>query len=307
MIFRSISELKTIAAPLVVAAGVFDGVHLGHQTLIRRALENACCRDAACVILTFDPHPAQFLRPASAPRLLTSTAHKIRLIQQLGAEHILLLSFNAALAALPAAEFIYLLSLHTHFLREICVGYNWSFGRKREGNIPLLRRLSTKFGFRVTEIGAVEMGGETISSTRIRDLIQSGDLHSAAKLLGRKYTILGTVVRGVGRGRSIGFPTANLATHNELFPPDGVYAVHIQIDGAIFSGVTNIGIRPTFPPTSQRTLEVHLLDYSGSLYGKDAEVSFEVYLRKEHKFHSLQLLRTQIEKDIHLARALLKK
>ncbi|ALJ56334.1 Riboflavin biosynthesis protein RibF [Candidatus Xiphinematobacter sp. Idaho Grape] len=307
MIFRSISELKTIAAPLVVAAGVFDGVHLGHQTLIRRALENACCRDASCVILTFDPHPAQFLRPASAPRLLTSTAHKIRLIQQLGAEHILLLSFNAALAALPAAEFIYLLSLHAPFLREICVGYNWSFGRRREGNIPLLRRLSTKFGFRVTEIGAVEMGGETISSTRIRDFIQSGDLHSAAKFLGRKYTILGTVVRGEGRGRSIGFPTANLATHNELFPPDGVYAVHTQIDGAIFSGVTNIGTRPTFPPASQRTLEVHLLDYSGSLYGKDAKVCFEVFLRKEHKFHSLQLLRTQIEKDIHLARALLKK
>jgi riboflavin kinase/FMN adenylyltransferase len=153
----------------------------------------------------------------------------------------------------------------------------------------------------------VEIDGKTISSTRIRDCIQSGDLHSAAKFLGRKYTILGTVVKGEGRGRSIGFPTANLATHNELFPPDGVYAVYTQIDGVIFSGVTNIGTRPTFPLASQRILEVHLLDYSGSLYGKDIEVCFEVYLRKEHKFHSLQLLRTQIEKDARTARAILKK
>lgn len=306
MIFRSISELKIIAAPLVIAVGVFDGVHLGHQALIRRALENAQCGGALCIILTFDPHPAQLLHPTSAPRLLTSTTHKIRLIQQLGAEHILLLSFNAELAALPAAEFIHLLSSHAPSLREICVGYNWAFGRRREGNTLLLRQLSTKFGFRVTEIDAVKIDGGAISSTRIRDCIRSGDLHSAAKFLGRKYTVFGTVVRGEGRGHSMGFPTANLAVHNELFPPDGVYAVYTKIDGIVFPGVTNIGTRPTFSLPSQQTLEVHLLDYSGSLYGKDIEVCFEAYLRKEHKFPNPQLLRTQIEKDANLARAVLR-
>lgn len=306
MILHSISELRAIAAPLVVAAGVFDGVHLGHQTLIRRALENARYGDALCLILTFDPHPAQLLHPTSALRLLTSTAHKIRLIQQLGAEHILVLSFNAAFAALSATEFIHLLSLHIPSLQEICVGYNWLFGRRREGNVLLLRQLSTKFGFRVTEIGAVKIDGRAVSSTRIRDCIQSGDLHSTAKFLGRKYTILGTVVKGEGRGHSIGFPTANLAT-NELFPPDGVYVVYARVDGNMFPGVTNIGTHPTFCLASQRILEVYLLDYSGSLYGKDIEVCFEAYLRKERKFPSPQLLRTQIEQDVRAARAILQR
>lgn len=306
MIFHSISELQTLSDPLVLAAGVFDGVHLGHQTLIRHALESARYGSAVCMILTFDPHPAQFLRPSCAPRLLTSTAHKVRLIQSLGVEHILILSFNAALAKLAAAEFISLLIMYIPHLRQICVGYDWSFGRGREGDILLLRKLGTKFGFQVTDIGAVEIDGHTISSTRIRDFIQSGDLLAAAKCLGRKYTILGTVVKGEGRGSSIGFPTANLDTRNELFPPNGVYAVHVQIDGTIFSGVTNVGTRPTFHLTSHRMLEVHLFEFSDNLYGKAIEVCFEAYLRKEHKLPNLQSLRTQIEKDICIARRILR-
>ncbi len=305
MILHSFQELKSLPDPLVIAAGVFDGVHLAHQTLIHRALEDAryVSTSASCVVLTFDPHPAQILRPAHAPRLLTSTPHKIRLLQELGIKDILILPFDAKLAALPAAQFIQLLIQNAPSLCEICVGHNWSFGQGRKGNVDLLRELGAQLGFRVTEIGMIEMDGKPISSTRIREAIQAGDLTSAAKYLGRAYTILGTVVPGDSRGRSIGFPTANLATHNELFPPNGVYAVHVLVDRDIYPGVANIGVRPTVSSSLQRILEVHLLDYSENLYGRELEVRFEAYLRPENKFENIRALQTQIQADIRRARA----
>lgn len=305
MIFHSIQELKSLSGPLVIAAGVFDGVHLGHQTLIRRALESARYCSGSCMVLTFDPHPAQFLRPAHAPHLLTSTLHKIRLIQDLGVTHFLILPFNAELAGLSATKFIHLLAQYAPTLHEICVGYNWSFGHGRKGDIHLLRKLSAKFSFQVTEIRVVEVDDEAVSSTRIRYAIQAGDFSSAAKYLGREYAILGTVVRGTARGHSIGFPTANLATHSELFPPNGVYAVRVQTNSLIYPGVANIGVRPTVSSSTQRILEVHLLDFSGDLYGEDIEVRFKAYLRPETRFPSLQALQLQIEKDIRKARNIL--
>ncbi len=298
MILHSIPELKSLLNPLVIAAGVFDGVHLGHQTLIRRALEDARSYGASCVVLTFDPHPAQFLRPSRAPHLLTSTSHKIRLLQDLGIQYFLILPFNAELAGLSAHRFVELLVQNAPSLCEICVGYNWNFGKGRKGNVDLLRQLGPELGFQVIEIGMVEMEGEAISSTRIRHAIQRGDLSSAAKYLGREYTILGTVATGEARGRFIGFPTANLAAHNELFPPNGVYAVHVLLEGKVHRGVANIGIRPTVSSSTQRLLEVHLLDFSADIYGKDLEVRFESYLRAEIKFPDIQALRIQIEKDI---------
>lgn len=303
MILHSFQELKSLSGPIVIAAGVFDGVHLAHQTLIHRALENARYVSASAIILTFDPHPAQILRPAQAPRLLTSTPHKIRLLQELGIKDILILPFDAQLAALPARQFIELLVQHAPSLCEICVGHNWSFGQGRQGNVDLLRELGSQLGFRVTEIGMIELDGKPISSTRIREAIQAGDLTSAAKCLGRTYTILGTVVPGDSRGRSLGFPTANLAARNELFPPNGVYAVHVLVNQKIYLGVANIGVRPTVSSSSQRILEVHLLDFSDNLYGKDLEVRFEAYLRPENKFESIQALQNQIQADIQHARA----
>ena len=241
-------------------------------------------------------------RPERAPRLLTSTPHKLRLIRTLGIEHRLVIPFDRAFAATPPDEFIRQLA-SACVLREICVGHQWSFGKGRAGNLELLARLGPQLGFAEIGIPAVEIDGEVVSSTLIRGAVESGDLVKAARLLGREYTVLGTVVAGARLGRQLGFPTANLAAHNEQFPPNGVYAVEVQRNGSRLRGVANIGVRPTIAaPDGQRLLEVHLFDFAQEIYGEDLEVTFRHFLRPEQKFPSLEVLRTQIARDAATAR-----
>ena len=227
-VLHSLSELAPIPTPLCVAIGVFDGVHLGHQSLIqprhRRGREDA----------RLAPWFSRFTRirheccvPHSAPHLLTSTPHKLRLIEELGCEYLLQLSFDPAFAAQPPEVFIESLVRSASALRMICVGHNWAFGKGRTGNVALLSGLGEKFGFETVEIEPVEIDGELVSSTRIRKAVETGDFETARRFLGRDYTILGTVQTGAGRGHGIGFPTANLSAHNERFPPNGVYAVRV--------------------------------------------------------------------------------
>jgi riboflavin kinase/FMN adenylyltransferase len=286
-----------------LAIGVFDGVHLGHQAVIQRAGEDARRGEGAAVVVTFDPHPVRVLRPDQAPRLLSSTAHKKRLIQPLGAEYLLILPFDLDFAATPPEQFIRDLAAACHPLREICVGHTWSFGKGRAGNLELLAKLGDQLGFQEVGVPAVEIDGQIVSSTLIRGSIEAGDFAGAARLLGRDYTILGTVVEGDRLGRTLGFPTANLSAHNEQFPPNGVYAVEASLVGRTLAGVANIGVRPTIRNASgERIFEVHLFDFQQEIYGLDLEIRFRAFLRGEQKFANLDDLRLQIGRDAEAAK-----
>jgi riboflavin kinase/FMN adenylyltransferase len=305
-IFRSISELSKLDGPLFLAIGVFDGVHLGHQAVISTSAEHAQSANGTPVVVTFDPHPMKVLRPKEAPHLLTATQHKIKLIRNLGVQHLLVIKFDKAFAATAPEDFVQQLVTHSKPLREICVGHEWSFGKGRRGNLALLRKLGAQFDFQVVGIPAVALGnGEPVSSTAIRHAIEAGDLAKAAEMLGREYTILGTVVRGDNLGKKIGFPTANLSAHSEQFPPNGVYFAQATLDGVVYPGVVNLGYRPTVSSgKSERVLEIHLLDFDRDIYDRDLEVRFVRYLRPEQKFENVGPLARQIELDVQQARRL---
>lgn len=297
-----LADLHQIPGPVVLAIGVFDGVHLGHRAVIERALADAHTLAGSAIVVTFDPHPARVLRPDKAPRLLTSTAHKLRIIHSLGAAQVLALPFSDEFASTEPADFIRALAAACS-LREICVGHEWAFGKGRAGNLALLGQLGHELDFEEVGVAAVEVDGAVVSSTVIRAAIAAGELSKAARLLGRDYSILGTVKRGDQLGRRLGFPTANLAAHNEQFPPNGVYAVDALIDGQAHRAVANIGVRPTIAhATGERLLETHVLDFSGDLYDSDMEIVFRRFLRTEQKFPSLDALKAQIAADAESAR-----
>ena len=305
MLLRAIPELARVAGPVFLAIGVFDGVHPGHRAVIRRACDDAARVDGTAVVVTFDPHPATILRPGQAPRLLTSTAHKVRLVSSQGAACLLIIPFDAEFAATPPDLFIRSLAAACT-LREICVGHEWSFGRGRAGNLDMLRALGDELGFDEVGVEAVRVEGEIISSTLIRACVQSGDLARAEKFLGRPYSVLGTVIAGQRLGRTLGFPTANLSAHREQFPPDGVYAVEAEVRGQRRIGVANIGVRPTVAAAGgERLLELHIFDFSGDIYHEDVEVTFRHFLRGEKRFDGIDELRAQIEIDSAAARSLL--
>lgn len=301
-ILRSIPELALIPGPVFLAIGVFDGVHLGHQAVISTAARHAAAAAGTAVVVTFDPHPAKFLRPHESPRLLTATRHKIALIRQLGVSHLLVLKFDRELASTPPDEFVRQLAAAARPLQEICVGQEWSFGKNRAGDLALLQKLGAELDFDVVGVEPVTSAGRIVSSTAIRQAVETGDFATAATMLGREYSILGTVESGSRMGRSLGFPTANLSAHSEQFPPNGVYAAEAQLEGKQLHGVINLGVRPTVAGGSpERVLELHLFDFDRNIYGTDIEVRFLRYLRPEQKFENLAALRAQIARDVEEA------
>ena len=304
-ILRSIPELERLRGPLFLAIGVFDGVHRGHQAVISTSADHAAASNGTPVVVTFDPHPEKVLRPQAAPHLLSATEHKIALIRALGVEHLLIITFDKQFAATEPEDFVRKLVIHSKPLREICVGHEWSFGKNRRGNLDLLEKLGAKFNFDVVGIPPVKINGAVVSSTAIRQAIEKGDWAKAAEMLGREYTILGTVTRGDNLGKKIGFPTANLSAHSEQFPPNGVYVAEARIDGELYRGVINLGIRPTVSSgKSERVLEIHLFDFNRDIYGHDVEVRFLKFLRSEKKFQDLDTLVQQIRQDVEQARQL---
>jgi riboflavin kinase / FMN adenylyltransferase len=304
-ILRSIPELSRLPGPIFLAIGVFDGVHLGHQAVISTSAAHARAANGTPVVVTFDPHPEKILRPDKAPHLLTATPHKITLIRDLGVGHLLIIPFDKQFAATEPEDFAEQLVKHSKSLREICVGHEWSFGKNRRGNLELLKKLGAQFDFNVVGIPEVKVNGELVSSTMIRHAVEAGDLRKAAEMLGREYTILGTVVPGADLGKKIGFPTANLSAHNEQFPPNGVYFAEARFGGVAYPGVVNLGYRPTVSSSkTARVLEIHLLDFDRDIYGEDLEVRFIRYLRPEKKFENINALVHQIERDVQCAREL---
>ena len=300
---RSISELARLPGPLFLAIGVFDGVHRGHQAVISTSTRHAHSADGTPVVVTFDPHPARILRPEQAPHLLTATQHKIALIRALGVGHLLVVKFDKNFAATSPENFVEQLVQNSKPLREICVGHEWSFGKNRAGNLDLLQKLGARFDFNVVGIPPVKVNGTVVSSTAIRQAVEAGEFAKAASMLGREYTILGTVSGGEKLGKKIGFPTANLSAHSEQFPPDGVYFAEAWLDGVLLHGVVNLGFRPTVSSGQpERILEIHLLDFEQDIYGKDLEIRFVRYLRPEKKFENVDALIRQIKVDVRQAR-----
>ncbi len=303
---HTISDLRLAPGPHFLAIGVFDGVHLGHQAVIRQALRHTGERGGSAVVVTFHPHPERILSPATAPRLLTSTQHKILLLRRMGVENMLIIPFDEEFAATPAEDFVRQLVEAGDPLAGICVGQEWVFGKGARGNVDLLRKMGGAHNFVVEAADPVTVKGEVVSSTRIRGYVQEGDFVAAGNLLGRRFTIHGNVAQGAGLGRQIGFPTANLKTHNEQFPPDGVYAIVAHRGTQNLPGIANLGWRPTVAQEDpQRLLEVHLFNFDEDLYGQDLEISFHGRIRDEQKFTGLNELKGQISRDIRIAQRIL--
>ena len=306
-LMRSIDDLSRLQQPVVLAFGMFDGVHRGHQAVLQRAQQAAADCGGVPLVFTFDPHPIRVLRPSSAPKLLCSTDHELLLLERAGLDAVLLCPFDAELAALSADDFIRKIHAACANLVAICVGEAWLFGKARSGNVEVLRRLGAEMGFSVHAVPSVTDGENTVSSTLVRQAVEAGDLALAERYLGRCYGVYGKVIHGDQLARTLGFPTANIAVENEQLPPAGVYAVRVRLDGRSLTGVANLGKRPTVTPANQDlSLEVHLFDFSEDLYGKAMEVDFVgPRLREEIPFPGLEALKAQIAKDCATAQAVL--
>lgn len=287
--------------PLHLAIGVFDGVHLGHRELVHRLRAGARDAGALAVAATFDPLPIQVLAPGAPPSALSDATERAALLAQAGAEAVALFRFDAAFASLGARDFVDRV-LGAGDVRRIVVGPDPRFGHDREGDLALLRALGVERGFAAHVVAPVEIDGAIVSSTRIRNLLIAGDVRGAAKLLGREYGVSGRIVHGEERGRALGYPTINIATPpGRLLPRDGIYATWATIGGRRRPAATSLGIRPTFGG-GERVLESYLIDFTGQLYGAEAETSFVERLRDELRFESPEALVAQIAKDVEATR-----
>lgn len=303
---RSIQELSQITGPVALAIGVFDGLHLGHQEVIRAAQEHAAQHHGHAIVMSFSPHPLSVLRPEAVPKRLCGDKFRAHLLSSMGVSGTLMCPFTRETANTSADEFVSSLVRACHPLACISVGYTWSFGKNRSGNIHSLMDLGQKHDFAVYGVPPIRVNGEVVSSTLIRDAVTSGDLIRASALLGRSYSLFGTVVEGRKLARKIGFPTANVRLEAEVLPPFGVYAIEAHVDGRWHTGIANLGVRPTVEAEGVApALEVHLFDWEGDLYGRDVEVRIGAHMRPEQKFDGVEALTAQIKKDVERARSLL--
>ncbi len=302
MVYDDLPPGESAFSRTVATIGNFDGVHLGPRAILDRVRRRARELDGQAVAVTFNPHPVKVLRPEVNLPLLTTQDQKLKLLADAGLDAIVVLPFTLDFAALPARDFVRQYFCERLRAREVVVGHDYSFGRGREGNIDLLREMGTVHGFTVQVVWAVEVQGAVVSSSLIRAMVRLGKVTEAGRLLGRPYGVAGRVVQGKGRGaKLLGVPTANILTPNELLPASGIYAVWVRRGKDILSGVANIGTCPTFNNT-ELSLEVHLLDFSGDLYGEPLEVQFVSRLREEQRFSSIEALAAQIHTDIAAAR-----
>jgi riboflavin kinase / FMN adenylyltransferase len=301
---KRLEDLPALGRPLHLALGVFDGLHIGHQAVIARAVGAAALDGGLAGVLTFDPHPIRVIAPQKAPTsLLETLAHKAKAAGQYGVELFIPLHFDLEVARMEAADFIAQLMVAP--LKTLAVGEDWRFGHHRSGDVNFLATEAVTRGFQLEAVPPVMHEGERVSSTRIRQAIRDGNLDAATQMLGRPYVVCGSVNLGQQLGRTLGFPTANLATGDAQLPPDGVWAVIAQLpDGRKLHAVANLGLRPTVDG-STRKLEVHLFDFSADLYGQELEIRFIKHLRPEINFPSLEALRTQIQQDAEAAKQFL--
>jgi riboflavin kinase/FMN adenylyltransferase len=288
-----------------LAIGVFDGVHLGHQQIIRQTVADAHQPGGLSLVVTFAPHPSQIVAPDRVPPLIYSPWQKLRTIESLGVDTLLEIRFDQAFSEKSGPEFIQELAHDLGGIADICVGADFVFGRKRSGNVEVLKELGGQLGFKVHGLAAVALDGKVVSSTRIREAIRNGELDSAGQMLGRPYAIQGRIIPGDQLGRQLGFPTANMEIGGQLTPPNGVYAGVTTVDNKIWQVALNIGLRPTLGLAEPvLRVEAHLLDFAGDLYGQELEVEIVRKLRDEKKFGSPGELTEQIKQDVAAVRSL---
>ena len=303
-IIKSLEELTPVHPAPIVTIGNFDGVHLGHQNLIRDLVARAGKIGGTPIILTFDPHPLQVLAPNNAPLQIQTLRQKLAVIESLGVPLAVVIPFNIQLAQISARDFaVQMLWNRLHF-KEIYVGPNFAFGNRRQGSFNLLKEIGEEKGFFAGKIRQVQFRGSRVSSTAIRQALIAGQVGLARRLLNHPFALEGTVVRGAGLGSKLRIPTANLMTPNELIPRKGVYVTIFKMDGRRYESVTNIGFRPTVSgdDTSVLSIEPHLLDFKQDLYGKEVTLEFMMRLRDELRFPDQKTLVSQIHRDIENAR-----
>ena len=305
-ITQQLDDLRLEGRPVVLAVGSFDGVHLGHQRVIGLAVEMARKAGGEAWVLTLDPHPLKILKPESAPPLITSTLHKVRLIEELGVDGCVVMPFTREVAAEEPDVFLKRLKQTVPGLCGLVVGENWTFGHRGRGDVALLKKLAPGLGFDASVVDPVLWKNAAISSTRVRQAVAKGELAEARETLGRPFSILGTVVSGKRVGRQLGFPTANLDPHNEVRPPGGVYAVQVLVGSRRFNGAAFLAEIKEAPSTpSGFVTEVHILDFDEDIYGADIEVLFIEWIRAARHFDSRGALKKQIGLDVQKARDIL--
>ena len=292
-----------IERPTVLTLGVFDGLHLGHQLIMRTVAERARATGAVPTVITFDPHPRAVLHPESAPPLLQTLDQKVEGFGVLGIEQTIVVRFTPEFSIIRAEDFLRDVVKERLHAKEVYLGRGFAFGHNREGNIELLRRVSKDLGFIADEVPEVRLRNQRVSSSRIRQLLTDGNVSLARRLLGRPYGVEGLIERGAQRGAGLGFPTANLHPHNRVIPRNGVYVTGALIDGQWRRSVTNVGIRPTFGSDSEPSVETFVMDWAGDLYGDVVRVRFLHRLRDEQKFGSIEELTAQIKEDVQRAQS----
>lgn len=300
-IVRGLESYPPEPPPSAIALGAFDGIHVGHRAILGTAISVGRLRGVQALACTFEPHPLEVLQPGRAPIPITTLDERLALMDETGVDAVVVLEFTPGLAAMEPEAFVKDIVLERLGARDVVVGFNHRFGHGARGDARLLTELAARLGFNAHIVPPQEVDGIPVSSSEVRVLLQRGDVELAARFLGRPYGVGGRVVRGVGRGRTLGFPTANVEPERPLLIPTGVYACRVEVDGSVYPAVVNIGVRPTF---SEGTLavEAHLLDFSGDLYAKGVRLHFVRRLRGEQKFSGPEALRQQIARDIAVAR-----
>lgn len=290
----------------VATVGTFDGIHLGHWTVLQEIRTRAEAAGRRSLLVTFDPHPLRLVRPEHAPLLLTTPVEKKEILAESGLDYAVFLSFTTALSRYEPRRFVEEILVERLGVEELVIGYDHGFGRDRAGDPETLARIGRDLGFAVDVVSPVTAAGSAVSSSRIRALLLAGDMRSAQECLGRPYSVRGVVVRGEGRGRGLGFPTANLrvAERDKLVPPQGIYAVRAVLRSGTYSGALHLGPRPTFKG-SPPTIEVHLLDFDADIYGEEIRIDFVEYLRAIEPFTTVAALVEQIRRDVDRARSAL--
>ncbi len=301
-IFNGIAALKEKLPNPVIAIGVFDGVHLGHQLLIRKAVKRAKVLGGTAIVMTFDPHPVHVLRPENHLPLLVSLPFRLKLIACLGVDVVIVVRFTKMFSRLTPQQFISRYLLKSFVPREVIVGDDFRFGQNRTGTIDIFENAGQKFGFKVFSVKTQQHGHKKFSSTIARDFIAVGNLKKAAQILGRPVALLGTVVQGDRRGKSLGYPTANIIPSGEILPSQGVYCVRVSYGQRFFYGMANVGVRPSFHKEDHLNVEVHIFDFNKNIYGKEICVEFLHKIRSELYFPSSKDLVSQIKQDEAFAR-----
>jgi riboflavin kinase/FMN adenylyltransferase len=308
-ILEKTSSFKKGGRPLVLALGNFDGIHRGHRRLLDYVVTQSKKMRGKAAVFTFQEHPQHILHPEHAPENLQSREQKMQFLKSIGIKLCFFQKFDREFSKLSAERFVEKILVKQLGVREICLGYNARFGRGRQGDADLLRKLGARFGFEVFQAEPVVWRGSPVSSTAVREALRHGKIKMASELLGRHWSLEGKVIRGDGRGWQLGFPTANLDAGSFVRPAKGVYAVRVRVgkEKKLCNAVVNVGVRPSFISATEVCIEAHLLDFKSNLYGKKIEVFFIKQLRLEKKFSSAELLKKQIRKDIQRAVAILKK